>query len=149
MSDTQPIDYARAESDDVVGKKFRRRVVMFVIATVVVIVTGTSWVTIGNQPFRSIRSGQVNQTFSIGWKDGWLYLNGPRRVTPVGGSVIKGYGSDIVGIAFFQMDKAPSPKWNIRIRYRTLFILAVIPWIITLIRLIRSWKRKRVLSVQC
>ncbi|HQY87288.1 MAG TPA: hypothetical protein PK402_01430, partial [Tepidisphaeraceae bacterium] len=44
MTDKPPIDYARAESADVVRKKFRRRVVTFLVATVVVVVIGGGWV---------------------------------------------------------------------------------------------------------
>ena len=46
------------------------------------------------------------------------------------------------GVMIYKYQYIGSPKWYVHIRYRTLFTLAMIAWIITLIRLIRSWRRK-------
>ena len=48
-----------------------------------------------------------------------------------------------MGIVINRYNIVGEEKWTVYIRYRTLFILAMIPWIITLIRMIRMWKRKR------
>jgi|GEM_PF-5781649 len=67
MPDIQPIDidYARAESADVVRKKFRRRVVMFLVVTVVVMVIGIGWMD-SQSKFRWLIEGPLEaQTSSV------------------------------------------------------------------------------------
>lgn len=136
----EPIDYARAESADVVRKKFRRRVVMFVVATVLLIVVAFDW----RDSSRGGRWEIGNNRFdliSATSNDLWVILYGPPRTNSLPGkwtsfqSVI---GSDEVGIRILQGNTTGTFKWAIKVRYRTLFLLAMIPWIITLIRLIRS-----------
>jgi len=148
MTANQPIDYARAESADVVRRKFRRRVVMFVIAMVVLVVIGFGWIDsyakLGwtSNPCRAI---------SIGSDNGWVSVWGPERqegFTQEQGISSREVGNDEVGW-FWQNDLEGFPKWRVAIRYRTLFTLAMIPWLITLIRLIRIWKKKKVLRAEC
>ena len=148
MSDKLPIEYARAESADVVRKKFRRRVVMFVIATVVVMVVGLGWdLTTGEL----VGSSSTNLPVTVESYYGKVFLTGPTRMIPLYDerpSMWKYYGSQSVGITFTWYDIDRYPKWQAGIRYRTLFTLAMIPWIITLIRMIRVWKRKRVFETE-
>ena len=82
--------------------------------------------------------------------DGWVRLWGARREKPLDVDWVhdRGIVSNEVGIRVLQFNVAGMSKWLIQIRYRTLFLLAMIPWIITLIRLIRVWKLKKVLSVE-
>jgi len=144
MTANQPIDYARAESADVVRKKFRRRVVTFLVATVVVVVIGGGWVhaarvggfSIGNFYSYSMRAAGMGEI---------VELPGPERedLGPENWLYGRTIGDSTVGVWLTQFNRVSWPKWNVTIRYRTLFILAMIPWIITLIRLIRSWRRKR------
>ena len=53
------------------------------------------------------------------------------------------YINRTVGINVDKFEFSIASRWIFSIRYRTLFILATIPWLITLIRLIRSWKKNR------
>jgi len=55
------------------------------------------------------------------------------------------FGSSTIGLQVSQGFPTGWYDFVIWIRYRTLFLLAMIPWIITLIRLIRSCKRMRVM----
>jgi|GEM_PF-1343827 len=151
MSDKQPIHYARAASVDVVDMKFRRRVVAFVIATIVVMGIGLGWK-------RSWRGqtwllGDQNSKFPVRIVSalGKIHLLGSRQaltldMNPTERIRPRTYGSVDLGIELVRQKNLGSPKWMILIRYRTLFTLALIPWLITLIRLIRSWKRKSLLA---
>ena len=152
----EPIDYARADAD-VVRKKFRRRVVMFVIATVVVMVIGGGWV--HSSLGRPWWAGNYQHPISGGSNGGWVWLSGPARKPLF--VYTDGWGDDQLnvmhdlsanerrignyeaGIWVLQCSLAGYPKWEVQVRYRTLFILAMIPWLITLIRMIRIWKRNR------
>ena len=58
------------------------------------------------------------------------------------------YINRTVGIIVDKFEWAPVSRWILYIRYRTLFILAMIPWIIILIRMIRTWKRRKVRSAE-
>jgi len=48
-----------------------------------------------------------------------------------------GYRYPVIGVEIFPSRVPGYSKWELHIRYRTLFLLAMIPWLITLIRLIR------------
>ena len=146
-----PIDYARAESADVVRKKFRRRVVMFVVATVVVMGIGFGWGATANREIWLIGTANLNSPVSVQSAFRWIEIYGPMRRTASNAtrpSNYEQYGNRTLGIVFAKSHRNGLPKWIIYIRYRTLFILATIPWIITLIRLIRIWKRKRVFETE-
>jgi len=148
MPDKQPIDYARAESTDVVRKKFRRRVVMFVVATIVMLLIGIGWLDSWKKPRLLIGKGWQQTTSSIlGWSGrGWIVVTGPVRTTSLNGRWTTGdkkYGHHSIS-TLIRISVSGSPKWIINVRYRTLVILAMIPWMITLIRMNRSWKRKQV-----
>jgi len=148
MPANQPIDYARADSADVVRKKFRRPVVMSLIATVVVMGIGLFWATTKNQRKFLIGDGTFSTPFSFFWDDGWIYVSGPIRTSPSANAPLRGYGSNTTGITIYKMNIFGAAKWTVGIRDRTLFTLAAIPWIITLIRLIRSWRSMRILGTE-
>lgn len=146
MPDKLPIDYARADSADVVRKKFRRRVVMFVIATVVVIVVGFGWAASWLERPRTASSRTSGLPGTIVIYKGWISLNTSKANVPSKTGQFKStwsHGSYSLGVRVsgVETEKASFPTYFIR--YRTFFILAMIPWIITLIRMIRVWKRKR------
>lgn len=148
MTGNQPIDYARAESADVVRKKHRRRVVMFGVMTVVVTLIATGWVKSWTNYTRLI-SSKLKLPFAVSSTEGWLVLLGPRRSTRLNMNWNMGtnrYENLTIGIQIARIDLRGWPKWMVAIRYRTLFILALIPWIITLIRTIRRWKWKSALA---
>ena len=123
---SNPIDYARVDSADVVRKKFRRRLIWFLAVTFVVMVIGVRWIQFGE-----------------------IVLTGPARSNPLGlpmryqAKPTYTYVNQTIGVDFRAFGLPGYPKWHVAIRYRTLFILATIPWLITLIRLIRVWRRKR------
>src|SRR5262245_40115659 len=105
MTANQPIDYARAESADVVRKKFRRRVVMFVIATVVVMAIAGAWSTLGNQSWRLFPGQMLFPPNSIKSSDGYIYLHGPTRTVPLALNdeperLFMWHGNDVFGIRF-------------------------------------------------
>ena len=138
----QPIDYARAESEDVVRKKFRRRVVWFVVATVVVMGIGVGWqffLRRGTTWF--VGNEMPTSTISIASYEGWIIWYGPPRKTGATRSWKAIYESSVIGFQFHQFDDLAYPKWQVGVRYRTLFILAMIPWLITLLRMIRTRRR--------
>jgi len=145
---SQPIDYARADAD-VVRKKFRRRVVIFVIATVVVTVIGVDW---GLPENWSVGSASRYSGIAIETREGWIIVCGPiRKTNPEMNRALssKHYRNDNIGLGLSTHNRKLQHKWFFLVRYRTLFLLAMIPWIITLIRMIRTWKRRKVLSAEC
>jgi len=146
MTDKPPIDYARAESADVVRKK--RRLRAFALTTTVAMVIGFAWISLGQQQTWLIGSRRVNNSVSVSSDDGWINFFGSSRKTTVarkfGQPKFEEHGNRRVGIWMLRSYWIGQPQWIFSIRYRTLFILATIPWLITLIRLIRSWRRKRI-----
>ena len=149
MTDKQPIDYARAESGDVVRKKFRRRVVMFVVATLIAMLAGLGWAATWHREVWLVGSAARKLNWHMVSEAGWFHVIGPARLTWLNETWPMSfwyYENKTVGIVLTRWKDPGSPKWKVWIRYRTLFTLAMIPWIITLIRMILSWKRKALLA---
>ena len=145
MTANQPIDYARAESADVVRKKHRRRVFWFVVVTVVVMAIAIRW-SIASPPWWYSAKSPIGRPFTIvSTDDNCVLFFGLELTEPTLSDWrhVSSVRNEKLGVGISHYNLVGSAKWMIRIRYRTLFTLAMIPWIITLIRLIRSWRRKR------
>src|SRR5690606_25618973 len=127
--------------------KFRRRVWMFVIVTVVVILIGDRWIGSWNAQSSAIIVSRVGLDIRTDSYRGWASTH-IRTSYPIENPSYqaRGSGNNSLGILIYHVESDRFQNWSFRIRYRTLFILAMIPWIITLIRLIRVRKRKRILE---
>ena len=115
------------------------------VATLVVMVIGGGWVQSFEKP-RLINPREPDSLMQIGSAYGWIGLAGPahKNADPA----YEELKHLRVGVWVQRYSFVENGKWIAQIRYRTLFILAMIPWLITLIRMIRIWKRKRVFETE-
>ena|GEM_PF-6800945 len=118
MTDKHPFNYARGVSGDVVRKKFRRRVVMFAVVSVVVTLIGCGWAqslmgewSIADRSRHPITIASANRS---------VWVAGPRRTNILPGQW-KNYQRRIgrldLGI-LLQHNIVGYPKWVVVIPYR-------------------------------